>query len=191
MIRTYDMTNRSARASETTERIVAVTEEMLATIQVGEITLQSIAERSDLSVQTVLRHMGSRDGCFRAVRERVYTRIRDQLGHSEPGDVGAAVSELFAHYEAEGQLVLNLLLQEDDAELFAQEAVESGRAFHRAWVERCFGPVLNGPDEEAIDALVVITDLYVWKLLRLDLRRSETAAQAVVTRMVRTLLEEQ
>lgn len=191
MIRTYDMTNRAAHASRTAERITARTEEMLATIPVDEITLQSIAAGSDVSVQTVLRHMGSRDGCFRAARERVVARIEAQLGHSEPGDVGAAISELFAHYESEGRLVLNLLLQENDEGLMAREVVETGRTYHRAWVERCFGPLLNEPDEEAIDALVVATDLYVWKLLRLDLRRSENAAQSVVRRMVRTLLEEQ
>ena len=191
MIRTYDMTNRAAHASRTAERITARTEEMLATIPVDEITLQSIAAGSDVSVQTVLRHMGSRDGCFRAVRERVAARIEAQLGHSEPGDVGAAVSELFAHYEAEGRLVLNLLTQENDDELIAREAVETGRAYHRAWVERCFGPLLTDPDEEVIDALVVTTDIYVWKLLRLDLGRSQDSAHAVITRMVRTLLEAQ
>ena len=188
MPRTYDMTRRTRGAAQTAERIAESAESLLATRRVGDVTLQAIAEGAGVSAQTVLRHMGSRDGCFAAVGERVLARIDAARGRSEPGDVDGALTGLLSHYEADGRLVLNLLAQEA-AEPVAREAVESGRSYHRAWVLRCFGPLMGDPEPEAVDALVAATDLSVWKLLRLDLGRTQSATRAVVERLVRAALE--
>ncbi len=189
MPRAYDNSKRARDAARTTERIVAATEELLAGGPIGEVTLQAIAAGADVTVQTVLRHMGSRDGCFAAVGECVGARIDAQRGGTEPGDVDAAIATLIAHYEAEGRLMLNLLAQEGGAEAVPREAAEAGRAYHRAWVVRCFGPWPQEPDPQVVDALVAATDLYVWKLVRLDLGRSPQATEAVVARLVRSILE--
>lgn len=189
MARSYDMTKRARAAEETTVRIVDVTEALLASGSIEDVTLQTIADGADVTVQTVLRHMGSRDGCFDAVAERVGRRIDEHRAASPPGDIDAALSGLMTHYEADGLLVLNLLAQEAGQDGLAREAAQSGRAYHRAWVERCFGPLLPDSDPEVVDALVAATDLYVWKLLRLDLKRSAAATESVLDRMVRSLLE--
>jgi AcrR family transcriptional regulator len=186
--RTYDMTNRARDAARTGERIVAATEALLASEAIADVTLQAIASRSGVTVQTVLRHMGSRDGCFAAVGERLAARVDAQRTGTEPGDVAAAIAALVQHYEAEGRLMLNLLSQEGSGDAFPRTAAEAGRAYHRAWVVRCFGPV-PPDDPHGIDALVAVTDLYVWKLLRLDLERSIEATEAVITRLVRSILE--
>jgi AcrR family transcriptional regulator len=190
--RAYDMTLRGKLAAETTERIVDATETLLAEQPLGTITLRAIADRADVTVQTVLRHMGSRDGCLESVGRRLAERVEEQRGRSQPGAVDAAIADLIAHYEAEGRLVLNLLAQEHEADELARNAVSAGRAYHRAWVERCFAAHLPGASHdvlERIDALVAATDLYVWKLLRLDLGRSRAATEAIVTRLVRAVLE--
>lgn len=189
MARTYDMTNRASDAARTTERIVAATETLLASGPVGDVTLQAIAVRAGVTVQTVLRHMGSREGCFAAVGERIAERVEDQRGSTEPGDVDGAIASLVAHYEAEGRLVLGLLAQERGADPLPRQAAEAGRAYHRTWVVRCFGQWLADRDPARIDALVAATDLYVWKLLRLDLGRSREATSGVIARLVRSILE--
>lgn len=189
MPRAYDNTKRARDAARTTERIVTATEDLLASGPIGDVTLQAIAASAEVTVQTVLRHMGSRDGCFAAVGERVGARIDAQRGGTESGDVDAAITALIVHYEAEGRLMLNLLAQEGSAEAIPREAAEAGRAYHRAWVVRCFGPWPQEPDPQVVDALVAATDLYVWKLVRLDLGRSPEATEAVVARLVRSVLE--
>lgn len=188
MPRTYDMTRRSRLAAETRERITDVTESLVATGPIGEVTLQAIADGAGVSMQTVLRHFGSRDGCIEAVGERVMERVEDQRGSVAPGDVEAAIAGLFEHYEAEGRLVLNLLAQES-VDPAAGEHVQAGRAYHRAWVERCFGPCMASADRETVDALVAATDIYLWKLLRLDLGRSGKDTLAVIRRLVHAALE--
>ena len=199
MPRTYDMTNRARAAAETTDRIVDTTERLLATTSLAEVTLQAIADGAGVTVQTVLRHMGSRDGCFESVAERVGRRIDAHRASSPPGDVDAAIAGLVQHYEADGRLILNLLAQETGQDDLARHAAREGRAYHRAWVQRCFGPLFpqaaaadepsTEPDPELVDALVAATDLYVWKLLRLDLKRSAAETRATLGRMVRALLE--
>jgi AcrR family transcriptional regulator len=189
MPRPYDMTRRARAAAETTERIVAATEALLALERVTDVTLKAIAGRAGVTVQTVLRHLGSREGCLAAVGARVGARVDAQRGGSAPGDVEGAIAGLVAHYEAEGRLVLNLLAQEAGGDPLPHQAAEAGRTYHRAWVLRCFGPWDAEPDPERIDALVAATDLYVWKLLRLDLGRSVAATESVILRLVRATLE--
>ena len=188
MVRTYDMSKRAAAASETASRITDATEKLLISGPVGDVTLQAIADGAAVTVQTVLRHMGSRDGCFEAVGVRLQARVDQQRGHTPPGDVDAAISGLLDHYETDGRLVLNLLLQEGMDSPLAREAAQQGRAYHRAWVERGFGPLLPDRRRGTVDALVAATDISVWKLLRLDLGRSRSATQAVITRTVQALL---
>ncbi|MDZ7708379.1 MAG: glycosyltransferase [Trueperaceae bacterium] len=139
MTRSYDMTNRARRAAQTTERIVASTERLLADGPLGDVTLPAIAEGAGVTVQTVLRHMGSRDGCLHAVGERVERRVEAQRQATRPGDVEGAISSLVAHYEAEGRLVPNLLAQEHGGEPVARDGVQRGRSYHRDWVTRAFG----------------------------------------------------
>ena len=189
MPRTYDNTQRARAAERTKERIVAASEALLAGGPVGDVTLQAIADEAGVTVQTVLRHLGSRDGCFAAVGERLGARVEAQRGGTATGDVEAAVAALVAHYEAEGRLVLNLLAQETGGDPLPRSASEAGRAYHRAWVLRCFGPGLEEADPERVDALVAATDLYVWKLLRLDLGRSLEATERILVRLVRSVLE--
>lgn len=187
MPRTYDNSRRSRLAAETTERIAETTEMLLAGGPIGEVTLQAIADGAGVSVQTVLRHHGSRDGCIGAVGERLLARIEDQRGRTPPGDVDAALTALLDHYEAEGRLILNLLAQEE-SDLTARSAVQEGRDYHRAWVERVFGPRISSSDREVVDALVAATDIYVWKLLRLDLGRSREDTFSVLHRLVHSAL---
>lgn len=189
MSRTYDMTRRSNAVAKTKAKIIAATEMLLTTGSLTDLTLQAIADNAGVTVQTVLRHMGSREGCLAAVAKVVSERVDAQRGRSEPGDVDAAISSVLDHYEAESGLVLNLIEQAGTGEAFAAQAVESGRRYHRNWVKRCFGPLVPALKPEITDALVAATDIYTWKLLRLDMGRSKKAASAVMNRLVRGLLE--
>lgn len=183
------MSRRSKQAAETRESILVATEGLLASRLISEITLEAIAEGAGTTVQTVLRHMESRDGCFNAVAQRVAARVQKQRGNFAYDSIEAAVDDLIAHYEAEGRLILNLLAQERDGDVFVAQMMRRGREFHRRWARRCFARHLFRSDTATIDALVVATDIYAWKLLRLDLGRSVRAVQRVMSVMVRNILE--
>ena len=143
MARTYNMTKRTNDAQKTKDRIIKSTEVLLATGPLKEVTLPAIARGAKVTVQTVMRQMGSRDGCLSAVAKLVSERVDSQRGNTKPGDVKSAVSALMNHYESESGLILNLLEQANKDEAFAKRAVETGRIYHRNWVDHCFGSLVQ------------------------------------------------
>jgi len=70
-------------------------------------------------------------------------------------------------------------------------SLDRGRVGHRDWLESVFTKNLASlpPARRtaALDALVVATDVYVWKLVRLDMDRSVPAFKAIVKRMIRSV----
>lgn len=176
-------------AEKTKERIVKSTEDLLAAGPLAGVTLPAIAKGAKVTVQTVMRQMGSRDGCLSAVAKLVSERVDSQRGNTKPGDVKSAVSALMNHYESESGLILNLLEQANKDEAFAKRAVETGRIYHRNWVDHCFGSLVRNSERETIDALVAATDIYTYKLLRLDLGRSIKETKAVINHLIRGILE--
>ena len=87
--------------------------------------------------------------------------------------------------------MLRLLAQEDRHGAI-RGLCDIGRASHRAWVAALFAPWLNPlPTEgarERLDALVVATDVYVWKLIRVDLERPAAALRTLMRGMIHAAL---
>jgi hypothetical protein len=65
---------------------------------------------------------------------------------------------------------------------------DAGRAWHRAWVERTFAPQLarsrGHARERRLVALVVATDILVWKLLRREIGLDRASAERTVIEMI-------
>ena len=143
-------------------------------------TLERIAVRAGVSVQTVLRHFGTRDALLAAAVEAGRAEVEAERVTPE-GDAAAALTTLVAHYELRGLFALEMLARErTDAR--AAEVTTNGKRLHRDWVETVFADRLPAGDERdaLIDLLVVATDVYAWKLLHLD---RALPAGVVVSRM--------
>lgn len=85
------------------------------------------------------------------------------------------------------------MLAQEHADAPAREVTDSGRAFHRSWAEEVFAPLLPaeaGAREEAVDLLVVATDVDTWKLLRRDRGLGAAATERRVRALVRAVLKE-
>lgn len=185
MSRTYESGLRALLAADTATRIVEVAERLFSTLPFDRVTLAAVAKEAGVTIPTLQRKYGNKEGLFAAVGEVVRARISSQRGRPPAGDVDAALGQLFAHYEAEGALVWHLLRQEADVPLL-KAALDEGRRTHRAWVEAVFGPRLGRGKARAarVDALVAATDLYLWKLLRKDLGRSRREVEQTLSAMV-------
>jgi AcrR family transcriptional regulator len=182
------MAARAQAAARTADDILAAAAQLWRERPMDEITLAAIAERAGVTARTVIRRFGSRNGVIAACIEADASGIVAERDQAAAGDVQGALAVLLAHYERDGDAVLRTLaLEETVAE--AKAIAEAGRAGHRAWCARVFAPYLPAPADDAygirLDAVVAATDLYVWKLLRRDLGRSEAAAMQVI----RTLLD--
>ena len=108
--------------------------------------------------------------------------------HGAPvGQVGNAIELLFDHYEADGEAVLRMLAQEERVPAIRQ-MTEWGRDYHREWTEKTFQPLLAGLQgasrQRRLTAMIVATDLLVWKLLRRDMKLDRRDAERIVVTMV-------
>jgi AcrR family transcriptional regulator len=186
--RTYTMTARARAVEETRARILDACVALHGERPVTEIGLDDIAERAEVSVQTVLRHFGSRARLEEASFERAQQTVTDER-RTPVGDVASAVHVIVGHYERRGDMALLMLAQEDHQDLMAR-ITEQGKAIHRAWVEEVFAPFLAESDDAGAltDLLVVATDVYTWKLLRRDRRLGRDRTERRMRHLVDALL---
>ena len=71
--------------------------------------LDDVAAEAGVSVQTLLRHFGSRAGLVEAVRRARRSSRRRRGARTPVGDVDAAVRVVLDHYELRGDGVLLML----------------------------------------------------------------------------------
>jgi AcrR family transcriptional regulator len=188
--RPYTMTTRARAAAETRDRIIEACVALHGERPVNEIGLEDIADRAEVSVQTVLRHFGSRSGLEEASFERAQRAVADER-RTPVGDVTAALRVIVDHYERRGEQALLMLAQEGHQPLMAR-ITEQGKAMHRTWVKDVFAPQIAAADdgEELTDLLVVATDVYTWKLLRRDRGLGRDRTERRMRHLVERLLAE-
>jgi AcrR family transcriptional regulator len=188
--RAYAMTTRAASAAETRQRILRATFDLSSERLTLEIGLGDVALRSGVSIQTILRHFGSRDALFDALWEFAREEVVEER-MAPVGDVRAAVAVIFDHYERRGAWV-RMLLRREDIDERARFAAEQGRRVHRAWAEATFAPQLEEcPTQERealVDLIVVATDIYTWTLLRHDRRLDRDVAEDRVHTLMKKIL---
>jgi AcrR family transcriptional regulator len=188
--RPYRQTAR-AEAAEATRRRIA--EAFLACARdrwFDEITLEEVARRAGVTVRTVIRQYGGKDGLVAGVTQYVGPRFNAER-RVTPGDLEAAIERLFENYELEGDGTVRRLAEESRYPVLVP-AVQAGRVGHRAVAAANFAPWLDRLDEPArsrtLDELVIVTDVYTWKLLRRDMGRSVAEAKATILDLVRAVL---
>ncbi len=188
--RSYTMRARADAARRTGEAILEAAYLAFGARPYDEVTLAEIAQDAGVTTQTVIRRFASKEGLVDAVGVRVRERISDQRDRAPVGDVRGAVANLVEHYEEHGDVVLHLLAQENRVAPF-RAAVEGGRAMHYEWVTRTFAPwlePLRGAERRRRHAqLVAVCDVYVWKLLRRDLRLGRAQVTLAICELVESL----
>jgi AcrR family transcriptional regulator len=183
--RTYTMGARALAVEQTRQRILDALFELGTQRLYSELSLDDIAAAAEVSVQTVLRQFGSRAGLMEAGIAHAIAKVAHER-EAPVGDPEGAVRVIVDHYEKRGRNALMMLAQES-SDPAVGELTARGRRMHHLWVETVFAPYLAGDDDLA-RLLVVATDVYTWKLLRLDRGLSRARTEAHLLRMVRALL---
>ena len=189
--RRYRGTIQAEVAALTRQRILDAALALYAESWIDEVTLEQVAARAGVTVQTVIRRFGSKEGLFDAAAREAYIQAQRQRDEAPAGDIVGAVRNLVEHYEEVGDRVLRALAQEERYPAL-RPLMDAGRVGHRAWVERTLHPFLVGHEERVrerlLAELVAVTDVYVWKLLRRDLELSRAATERALQEMVSALL---
>lgn len=185
--RPYRMTARASEAAATRERLLAAAWRRFATCAYEQVRLSEIAAEAEVSVQTLHTHFGSKEQLFTAVALRWGREEIARRDEAPVGEVEKAVAILFDRYEANGAIVLRMLSEEERIPA-VRRITDAGRAYHRDWASRTFRPLLLGlrgrARERRLAAIVVATDLLVWKLLRLDMQLDRRSAERIVIELL-------
>ena len=186
------MVARAEAAAATGERILDATVNVFWELPTDEISLDEVARRAGVTVQTLIRRFGGRAGLLAAAAEREGERVHRQRNEAPVGDVAGAIHVLIEHYETLGDRVLKLLAEEDRAPGL-REIADQGRAFHREWCERVFAPAVSGlggrDRKRRLAQLVALCDVYTWKLLRRQAGLSRSQTRLALIELVNALLE--
>lgn len=189
--RSYTMRARAEQAGRTRDRILDAVLSLVEEVPIAACTLPAVAECAGVSVQTVLRAFGSREGLFDAAIERSAPEMLAERP-ADPNDRRRTIEALIDHYERHGDGVL-LLLGQESWEPAAARATTAGKRLHREWVEAAFADVLHdlaAPERLwAVDLLVAATDVYAWKLWRRDAGRSRSETVDRMLRLVTSVTE--
>lgn len=185
------MNARADAAAATGERIVAAATTLVAERFYDEVSLADIAKAAGVTVQTVLRRFGSKEGLVDAAIEAGGAEVRTARLAAEAGDLDSAMRGLSEHYEQWGDRSLRFLAQELNTPPM-RRVTDAGRALHQEWVDHAFGPWLDaaaGDRRTQLRAmLIAATDVYVWKVFRHDLGLDPSATAAALRALVAAIL---
>lgn len=186
------MKARADAAAATAERILDAAVEVFWEGPTAEISLDEVARRAGVSVQTVIRRFGGKEALMAAAGDRESARIMEQRYASQPGDISGALKSLIDHYEETGDRVMRMLAEEERMPTLSQ-LVDRGRRLHRDWCARMFEPWLvnrSGAERDRLLAQVIaVCDVYTWKLLRRDSRLSRRQTELAIQELLTGILE--
>lgn len=189
--RDYQQTTRAEAAEASTRRIIEAFLKRAETEWFDKIKLDDIAADAGVTVQTVVRKFGSKMGLLEVAHKHMGESVAVRRVVI-PGDLDSAIDALTRDYEEAGPLVLRLLDQEQMHPVL-KPTLEVGRQGHRDWLNETFAERLKtltpARRQATLDALVVAADIYVWKLMRLDMGRSIPAYKQIVRQMILAALE--
>ena len=187
------MQARAESTEETALSILRAATTAFGSTMFASVTLREIANAAGVSVQTIIRRFGSKEGLFDAVVDGERTRIEARREVPDGADLHRRIEILVDHYEEDGDVVLHLLSEEDRSPEVALVVAE-GRRTHRTWVENYLPEMFAGAQgaehRQLVDAAVVATDLLTWKLLRRDVGRNTEDVVEVMVRMLEGLRKE-
>ncbi len=188
--RKYALGARGEAMEQNRQRILDAALQAFLQRYYDEVTLESVAAQAGVSLPTVMRHFGSKGLLLRAVWEREMPRVRERR-EVAVGDAQGAARALVADYEIGGLATIRgLALEERLPELKA--VLAEGRRAHREWVERTLVPasaaLTRAGRLRRIAQLVLATDVYAWKLWRVDMALSARETTAVMQGAIEALM---
>jgi AcrR family transcriptional regulator len=186
------MTTRAESVASTGERILDAVVEAFWERPTDQISLDDVARAAGVTVQTVIRRFGGKDGLMAAAGEREAARVGAQRDPAAVSGTAEAVAQLVEHYEQMGDRVLRMLAEETRVPGL-QPIADRGRVAHRQWCEQVFAASLAGlrgaARQRRLAQLAALCDVYTWKLLRRDAGLSRAQTQLALVELINALLE--
>ena len=150
------------------------------------VTMNQLAQRAGLSVQTLLRIHGTKEQILVTAARSIAAALIDKREEVAPGDLDTALRVLVSDYERWGDTHERLFVRARQLPELAQ-LFEELLLRHRQWIQRIFARELElrtGPDRARLLALLVVSlDIGTYRRLRV-----ERLSRAATTRALHSLV---
>jgi len=191
---TDDSVETRPEQPDTERLILEAAAEIISTEEFDALSMRRVAAKANVSLSTVVRHFGTKDALLAALVSQGGDDVEreDMRRNIEQGDVAAAVRVVVGDYEQAGQQLMHMLAQEHRFPALSA-LLDIGREGHRRWVRWAFAPQLSGRSgarrSQLEDLLVVGTDVFTWKLLRIDRKLSARATSSTMTELCMAVVD--
>lgn len=184
------MSVRARQVAQNDQKILNAMSDLWIEWPLSEITLDKISQRSGVTVRTILRKFGSKDGLLEACIENDADRFTQMRMQVTPGDLDGILEALLAEYELMGDALIRTLTVEYNFHS-TQVLLQKARTIHREWCAFVFEPYLPSKSSEnyetVLSAFIASTEFYLWKLLRSDLGKSLQQCKQILMHMLESL----
>lgn len=175
------------KAEQTKLSIVNAFGKLWTQYPINDITLDMIAEKANVTKRTILRKFGSKEGLMTESLSYDPVGISAKRNQAKPGDIEDILKTLLSNYENIGDAAIRTIRLEPELEVARQIGVK-GRKLHRDWCRLVFEPFLpdsQSPDFEIqLTSFISVTEIYLWKLMRKDLKLSKKKTFSVFKNML-------
>jgi len=164
--RPYRQGARAVAAQQTRAAILDAAARAFAGGAYDAVSLERIAAAASVTVQTVLRLFGSKDGLFEAAAERALAELGAERDAAVDERPRSAIATMCRMYERWGEATHRVLAQEDRVPSIRRVAAR-GRAHHRRWVRALFAKKLRGAAKQRrLALLTALLELESYRRLR-------------------------
>jgi len=176
------MLERAKQVARNDRKIIDAMADLWLEVPMSELTLDKVSQKSGVTVRTILRKFGSKEGLIRACIENDGDRFTRKRMQVTPGDLPGILDALLEEYEYMGDALIRTLTVEYEFPV-TQTLLKNARMFHREWCAIVFEPFLpekiSDNYETILSAFISSTEFYLWKLLRRDLGKSQEQCQKI------------
>ncbi len=184
--RGYESALRQRQEEETRALILQAFGEQVRASRAGEFSLPEVAARAGVSVRTLYRHFGSREGLLDALQAHAAAQVTPSLPTSVDELLGLAPT-LFATFDAHAPWVEAMVRSGPVSELRA-----AGKPRRVALFRALTAPLVEGlpqGDAAAVQALIKhLVSAETWLVLRRDFGVDGPTAGRAVARALRALV---
>lgn len=187
----YDNTNRLIDAENTKNKIIESFGALWNRYSLKEITLDMVATEAGVTTKTILRKFESKEGLVSGSLVYMSKKIESERTSTKGDRVDDILKALLSNYEKMGDAAIRTINLESELEI-ARQIGAKGRALHRDWCARMFKKYL--PNEESEDyeiqliSLIAATEIYLWKLMRKDLKLSKEQTFTIFKNLVEGII---
>ena len=181
MARSYRTHRRTAAVDQRRAAAVDATRAILFEKGFDAVTLQAVADRTGVSLKSIVRYFGTREGLFRACMRASIAR-EESSRVASPGDVAAIAHTLAQRYRPMADWIVHNAHIEF-AYPVMEEWMANVRRSHRDWLATAFAPWLprKGPvRERRLMALFWATEVRSWWAVSSAFGHGPATAEAVM-----------